>query len=109
MEIFLNEIHEKIIINIINAFRRVNPLPKKRSELTLEVLLKTMIDIFTKLSELLTKSDPFTIMVDLITTPFDLLTLLVGHELSNQLGVRGVPEPHPAIPSPRNQVGPAPC
>lgn len=96
MEIFLNEIHEKIIINIINAFRRVNPLPKKRSELTLEVLLKTMIDIFTKLSELLTK-------------PFDLLTLLVGHKLSNQLGVRGVPEPNPAIPSPRNQVGPAPC
>lgn len=109
MEIFLNEIHEKIIINIINAFRRVNPLPKKRSELTLEVLLKTMIDIFTKLSELLTKSDPFTIMGDLITTPFDLLTLLVGHKLSNQLGVRGVPEPNPAIPSPRNQVGPAPC
>lgn len=47
MEIFLNEIHEKIIINIINAFRRVNPLPNKRSKLTLEVLLKTMIDIFT--------------------------------------------------------------
>lgn len=61
MEIFLNEIHEKIIINIINAFRRVNPLPNKRSKLTLEVLLKTMIDIFTKLSELLTKSDYNTI------------------------------------------------
>lgn len=93
----------------INAFWRVNPLPNKRSELTLEILLKTMTDLYTKLSELFTRTDLFTIMGDLITTLFDLLTLLVGHKLSNQLGVRGVPEPHPAVPSPGNQVGPAPC
>lgn len=82
---------------------------RKKSEFTLEVLLKTLVDLFTKLSELFTRSDLFTIMGDLITTPFDLLTLLVGHKLSNQLGVGGVPEPHPAVPSSRNQVGPTPC
>lgn len=57
MEIFLNEIYEKIIINIINVFRRVNFFLKKRFELIFEVLFKIMIDIFIKLSELLIKSD----------------------------------------------------
>lgn len=113
---FMNFFNEYILIcnkkkmmNKYNALWRVNPLPKKKSAFTLEVLLKTLVDLFTKLSELFTRSDLFTIMGDLITTPFDLLTLLVGHKLSNQLGVGGVPEPHPAVPSSRNQVGPTPC
>lgn len=113
---FMNFFNEYILIcnkkkrmNKYNALWRVNPLPKKKSEFTLKVLLKTLVDLFTKLSELFTRSDLFTIMSDLITTPFDLLTLLVGHKLSNQLGVGGVPEPHPAVPSSRNQVGPTPC
>lgn len=85
MEIFLNEIYEKIIINIkyINVFRRVNFFLKKRFELIFEVLFKIMIDIFIKLSELLIKSDLFIIMGDLIIILFDLFILLVGYKFFN--------------------------
>lgn len=108
MNIFLYVIKKKWWTNIMH-YGGLILFQRKNLHLHLKVLLKTLVDLFTKLSELFTRSDLFTIMSDLITTPFDLLTLLVGHKLSNQLGVGGVPEPHPAVPSSRNQVGPTPC
>lgn len=72
MNIFLYVIKKKWWTNIMH-YGGLILFQRKKSEFTLEVLLKTLVDLFTKLSELFTRSDLFTIMSDLITTPLTYL------------------------------------